>query len=237
MLKVENSKDIEKYINTLSSEIVQANIYLNYWIKVKKEVKKDRLTFTTYNTFWGYVLRGYFLSGLTFLYKFYELSEKSTNLNILNLLKTLRLNKEYFGKEYFLNRNPRRSQYKNLVDSRIIPSIESINADINKIKNNSKIRNLIRWRNNALAHLSAKSIIQDIDIFQDSPLSGVDLITLSEEGLELINKYSDLYNALTSTNKPIGFEDIENLLYVLRKDRILKELEVHKEIMSFRKSR
>jgi len=64
------------------------------------------------------------------------------------------------------------------------PDQNQLDADLAFASNdNTLVFNLTMWRNNIIAHRSAKNLIKDKDLNDEYPLLNSDLITLLDSGL------------------------------------------------------
>ena len=68
------------------------------------------------------------------------------------------------------------------------------------------------WRNNFYAHKSPKNVLNNYKTATDYPLTYANIEELLFGGMKLINRYSNLFRALTSSDQIVGHDDYRFVL-------------------------
>ena len=72
-------------------------------------------------------------------------------------------------------------------------------------------------RDNALAHRSAKLVLQGRNPFKNRDFSDDDLFGLAQRAVEILNRYSGLFRASSFAARPVGDSDFIGTLALVKK--------------------
>ena len=82
-----------------------------------------------------------------------------------------------------------------------------VNEDTNPL-----VKNLRMWRHKAGAHRDAKTLLKDVSLSDEYPLSFTDIQTLLDDGVRIVNHYSYLFIAGVHADRILGHDDYLNVL-------------------------
>ena len=213
-IKVKNSDDLNKLLDALANEIVDANIFFRLYRDITSSIRENARAFSQSNTFWYFVFISLNESCLLRLCKIYDQENKS--LNLFNLLETIKVNIGYFEKEQFRKRLKDNPFVNSLAESDTIPDKKRLEKDIIFArKNNPLIKKLLAWRNNKIAHIGAKITLGYDQILRDNPIDQKEVESLLDKSHEIFNRYSYLFKASTYSRHVVGHDDFKSLLKFL----------------------
>lgn len=210
-IKVKSADELNKLLDALALEIVDANIYHRLYSDLVDSIKDNAREFGESNTFWGLTLNSLQEARMIRLCRVFD--KASNSLNLFNLLATIKANVHFFGKEHFRERLKDNAFVNSLAEVDRIPSVAQLDKDLLFASNqNPLVKKLRIWRNVIIAHRGAKVSLGKDEILVNNPLSQKEIETLLDECLTIFNRYSSLYRASTSSRKVIGHDDYKSLL-------------------------
>lgn len=231
-LNIKNSDDFEKLLNALGTDIVNANIFFKHHSDLKSAAAEYRKEFNESVTFWNITFQALLDATMFALCRIYDTHEKTNSLR--NLLDTIKENLHIFDKADFRMRLKDNPFVDSLAESARKPDLNQLNEDIEYASDkNSLVNNLREWRNNILAHKSAKIIIKGRNIPDDFPLSVENISELLERGMSILNHYSGLFRALSHSTQIVGHDDYQYILNCIRADLKRREEEFQEDLRRY----
>ncbi len=151
-------------------------------------------------------LKSHLSTSLYMLTKAYD--QRPNALHLLSFLQTIKANPVLFSETNFRERKKDNPHVDSLASESRIPDLTSLEKDISLCsKGNHLVNTLIVHRGNTLAHRNAKNTATGTSISDTHPLSWEDFEVLLARAIEVLNKYSQLFEASPYTTKPIGADD------------------------------
>jgi hypothetical protein len=210
-INIQTSVQLNILLDALAKEIVFAHIYYRLLCDLVKSAPTHEREFQNFNTFWTLTRGALRTAYQTHLCRVYD--QDSTSLNLVNLLHTIQANLHFFSETHFRKRLEGNAFVDSLAKTKRIPGEDEVEKDIKLVTcENPKVKKLMIWRNNIVAHRGAKVALGKNQVLLDNPLSDKEIEQLLEDGLDMFNKYSSLYNASTQSPGIIGHDDYEHLL-------------------------
>jgi hypothetical protein len=144
------------------------------------------------------------------------------------LLDTIAAHLDIFDTERFRERLKENPFVESLASDARRPDEKQLREDITFSSNeNQLVKNLTIWRNNLFAHKSAGNIVSARKISTDYPLTEKEIDELLKKGIEILNRYSQLFRASVYSTKIIGHDDYKFVLesVKIRLDQIDRDIE------------
>ena len=210
-INVKNSEDLNKLLEALAQEIVDANICHRLYCDLTLSIKENAKAFSQSNTFWNFVFLSLDDARIIRLCRVFD--QESNSLNLYNLLDTIRANLHYFEKNHFRQRLKKNPFVELLARDNRLPDKEQLDKDVwFASQKNPLVKKLLLWRHNIIAHLGAKVSLGYNRILRNNPLGKEEIEVLLDESFVIFNRYSSLYSATTYSRKVVGHDDFKSLL-------------------------
>jgi hypothetical protein len=210
-IKIKNSEELNKLLDALAKEIVDASICHRLYCDLLASIKENSKAFKQSNTFWYFTFLSLNDARVIRLCRVFDQELKS--LNLYNLLVTIKINLHYFKEKHFRERLKDNAFVELLARCDRLPDEAQLDKDILFASSqNSLVKKLMIWRNNIIAHLGVKVSLGKKEILSDNPLDKEIIETLLDEGLTIFNRYSNLYRASTYSRKVEDYDDFKSLL-------------------------
>jgi hypothetical protein len=233
-IRIKDSEEFGRLLKALTDELVTACIHFNLYADLNESVSSYVTELNQSPAFWKCTFRAHLDTVLLRLCRIYE--QHSSSLNLRNLLHTIKANIKIFEVDRFRERLKDNPFVDSLSSSPTKPDIEQLFKDINYVSEaNPSVSTLLIWRNNIIAHKSAKHVTKNLDIQNDYPLSIDDIKQLLEEGTAILNRYSHLFDATIYSTQIVGHDDYKKVLEAIRS--VVKQYEEKRmrELEFFRK--
>jgi hypothetical protein len=210
IIKIETEEELNKLLNVLSREIVEANTYHRLSCNLAVDDKDNDRVFNASNTFWSLTIFALYDAKMIRLCRVYD--QNNASLNLVNLLDTIKSNLHFFKEQNFRGRLHENAFVDSLAQTDRVPSLEELEVDIKYASSkNPLVKKLVVWRGNMIAHLNTKISLGKIEVLEDNPLSQSDIEELLNKSLEIYNRYSKLYRASSSSRYIMGHDDYKSL--------------------------
>lgn len=211
-IRINSHEEFDTLLNALSTEIVDAEIYYQLYKNLMEAIPDYEKAYNQSNTFWSLTTKSLVRATLSCLCRVYDQNSKS--LNLVNLLDTIKANMEIFDTENFKQRLRNSPFVESLSKTALKPDIETLNSDIESVQpTNPLVKKLIIWRNNIIAHTTARNILNERDIVKAYPITQAEISELLTRSTGILNKYSGLFRASVYSTQVVGEDDY---LYVLK---------------------
>ena len=235
-IKIRSGDELNKLLDTLALEIVDANIYHRLYTDLIDSIKDNVRAFTQSNTFWSFTIDSLQDARMSRLCRVFD--QESNSLNLFNLLETIKANVHFFDEEHFRQRLKDNAFVDSLADVDRIPNESQLDKDIwFASSKNPSVKKLMIWRNNIIAHRGAKVSLGKDEILADNPLTQQEIEILLEECFTIFNRYSSLYRAATWSRKVVGHDDYKSLLKFLNLGLQKWDEDIEKERQELRRKR
>ena len=206
MIPFSNENEFKRLIEGLANDIVDAHIHYRLYKDLLSAIEEFPLVVAQSNTFWSITLKSNLSSSLYLLTKAYD--QNSTALHLQSLLQTIKANPTLFNETNFIERKKDNPHVDGLASVCRIPDLRTLEADISFCSlNNPLVKTLTLHRGNVLAHRNAKNTATGITVSETHPLTWEDFELLLNRAIEILNKYSSLFEASTYSTRPIGAND------------------------------
>ncbi len=165
--------------------------------------------------FWGFTLRALREARILCLCRIYD--QHTSSLNLTNLLGTIRDNRHLFETDAFKDRLQDNPHVDGLASHSRLPDLAQLEKDTAYARpHNPVIKKLVIWRNNFVAHRSAKLSLGRNTILKENAISKEEFDELTKTALNIHNRYSSLFKASTWSQQLIGQDDYKSCLALIR---------------------
>lgn len=214
-IKIKSADELNKLLDALALEIVDANIYHRLYSDLVNSRKDYAREFSQSNTFWSLTFDAIHDARMIRLCRVF--GQELNSLNLFNLLETIKANIHFFDKAHFRQRLKDNAFVDSLAEVDRIPNEAQLDNDIRFASDqNPLVKKLMIWRNNIIAHRGARVSLGKDEILADNPLSHQEIETLLDGCFTISNRYSSLYRASTWSRKVVGHDDYQSLLETLK---------------------
>lgn len=235
-IKIKSADELNKLLDALALEIVDANIYYRLYSDLVDSIKDNAREFSQSNTFWSFAFDSLHDAQMIRLCRVFD--QESKSLNLFNLLETIKENVHLFEEGNFRERLKDNAFVESLAEVDRVPIKSQLDKDIwFSSDQNPLVKKLMIWRNNIVAHKGAKVSLGTDKILADNPLSEQELETLLDESFSIFNRYSSLYRASTWSRKVVGHDDYKSLLKFIRLGLQKWEEDIAKELQELKRNR
>ena len=223
-IQVKNSEEFQRLLQNLSLELVDANIAFRmhtdliaaYEGEFGEEMRQAW-------TFWSLTIQAHVESAIFRLCRIYDQDDK--NLGLRGLLDTIRANPHLFSKEEFGKRVEGRPAAGLLAADLPALDREQLRRDTDYVTRatNPVVDRLIDVRHNFYSHRNARDVVEGRPVAEAHPHMREEVGELLRGGMEISNRYSQLFHAEMWSTNMVGRDDYN---YVLR--AVTKRLEAHR---------
>ena len=227
-IKFQSDEEFQRLIVSLAQDIVGANIHWRLYSDLTGK-RKDFLT--EYNqspAFWTLTFQAHLDATIFRLIRIYD--GNSSSLSLRNLLDTIAANLCIFDRERFLERLKDNPFVESLASDARKPDERQLRSDIEFSSNdNSLVKNLSVCRSNLYAHKNAENTVKGYNIATDFPLTEEEIDELLKKGIEILNRYSQLFRASMYSTQIVGYNDYELVLKSIKINLGQVEREIEKK--------
>ena len=225
---VESGEELNKLLDVLAKDIVDANIYYKLFTGLIKSASEHSDEVNQSNTFWWLALEAIKEAYMLRLCRIFDQNDKS--LNLVNLLDTIKSNRHFFEEPHFRERLKDNAFVDSLAEGVVIPSIEELQADIEFANDrNPVVCKLTLWRHNVYAHTGKPTAFRMLD---ENSISKEEIEQLLDKCFSIFNKYMSMYKASTWSRQIIGHDDYLSLFKFLRMGLEKHEADIQRDIDS-----
>lgn len=215
--RINNSEEFERLMEGLADDLVHANIHFRLHQDLSKSVKEYEREFNESRTFWFLTFRAQFDACVFRLCRAYDQNDAALHLN--NWLEIIKQNMKLFDVDEFRIRLEDNPFVESLAMKVKKPDSEQLAKDIKSTSNeNPLVEKLTILRNNIFAHRNAKLTRDNRDILEEKPIKTEEIEKLLERGIDILNRYSYLFKALSYSTQIVGHDDYKYVLESIRKD-------------------
>lgn len=225
---VNTSEDLQRLLTTLANELVDANVYLRLHGDLGLAVSMFSREFNQARAFWGLTLQAHQDAAIFRLCKIYD--QRRDSVNLKSLLETIKANQHFFSEPNFRSRLQGNPAVDSLALESRVPDPIQLSADISYVSKatNPKVKTLVELRNALYAHRASKDVLNATDLAASYPLTTADAHDLLACGMEIVNRYCQLFHAHTYSTQVIGHSDYKTVIEALRWDLARRDDEIQR---------
>jgi hypothetical protein len=206
MIPIQDENEFKRLLEGLANDIVDAHIHYGLYKDLRSALIEFPLVVAQSNTFWTTTLKSHLNTSLYMLTKAYD--QQTNALHLFSFLQTIKTNSTLFTETNFRERKKDNPYVDSLANESRIPDLTTLETDLSLCsKDNPLVNTLIVHRGNAIAHRNAKNTAKGRSISETHPLTWEDFELLLNRAIEILNKYSSLFEASTYSTRPIGADD------------------------------
>jgi hypothetical protein len=213
-IEIRNSTEFQRILQTISLELVDANIAFNMHINLISAYQSESADAMRQAwTFWSLTIQAHLDSAVLRLCRIYDQDDK--NLGLRGFIHTIQSNPHLFSKEQFAARMKSRANAESLIEAFVPLDSRQIDVDMAYVTraSNPTVDRLIAIRHNYYSHRNAKDVVADRAVSEKYPHMRDEVGELLKVGLAIVNLYSNLFEANSWSSGIIGQDDYQ---YVLR---------------------
>ena len=215
--KINSSEEFERLMEGLADDLVHAKIHFRLHQDLSKSVKEYEREFNESRTFWFLTFRAQFDACVFRLCRAYDQNDAALHLN--NWLEVISQNMKLFDIDEFKTRLKGNPFVESLSLNVKRPNSEQLKKDIKSTSNeNPFVKKLTILRNNIFAHRNAKLTLNNRNILEERPIKTEEIEKLLDQGIEILNRYSKLFKALSYSTQIVGHDDYRYVLESIKKD-------------------
>lgn len=233
-IRVRSDTDFKKLLGALAGDLVDAHVFFKLHadllgsLRAADEFKESR-------TFWSMTLQAHYDATIFRLCRIFD--QYPGSLNLSNFLETIQENLKIFEVDSFRDRLKGNPFVDSLAQNASQPNADQLAKDILFASiDNKLVKRVVDARNNFYAHRSSRDVINAADLEEKYGLSTDEVWTLLNGGVQVINRYSNLFHAQVYATNMIGHDDYEYVLNVIRADLEAKRAALAQEMERFGKS-
>lgn len=204
MIRVRDSAEFTRLVNGLADDVVYANIHWKLHCDLHAALQAQPIVGNQSNTFWYLTLNAHAASGAQFLCRAFDQQRHALSLH--SWLKTIRANLHLFDVAEFKVRLVENPFVASLAEQPRRPDLAVLNTDIRECSSaNPLVGKLMAHRNNLAAHRNANGTITGGAA--SFAISVTDFEALLDRARTVLNRYSNLFSALSHSVNIIGRDD------------------------------
>ena len=215
-IAIRNANQMRTLIHTLASDFVDANIAfrLNRDLIDASEQYNQELHQSW--TFWTLTVQAHLDAAIFHICRLFD--QKPNVLGLRGFLETVRANLHLFTPERFRERLADRQGAEELRANPPLLVREALDRDIAYAKrdSNERVDRLIDVRHNYYVHRNAARVLGAVLVSDEDLLTIEDIGELLRGGMEIVNRYSNVFNANTYSVQMVGRDDYEYVLEAIR---------------------
>lgn len=206
MIPFQNENEFKRLLEGLANDILDAHMHYKLYKDLLNTIGEYPKVVAQSNTFWSMTLKSHLSTSLYMLTKAYD--QKKNALHLFSFLQTIKANLALFNEASFRERKKDNSYVETLASESRVPDLISLEKDISLCSDGDRLVNtLIIHRGNTLAHRNAKNSASGTSVSDTHPLYWEDFEVLLNRAVEILNKYSNLFEASTYSTRPLGADD------------------------------
>ncbi len=213
---LEDDEELEQLIEELSHDIVYSKVYYDLFRDLTGSIEEYGREFDQTPVFWNLTLQAHKDAFFIRLCRVYDQQDNALHLH--NWLKIIQANIHLFEADRFKERTD--TTFSRVLDSEARkPDLDQLKEDVKLVKpSNPLVKRLMVLRNNVFAHRSASGAKQDIDFFEEYPIQYLEVESLIDRAINILNRYSGLFQATEYYDEIVGGDDYEFILESIRSE-------------------
>ncbi|OLP20347.1 hypothetical protein BST81_01020 [Leptolyngbya sp. 'hensonii'] len=174
-INVKTGDELNRLLDNLQQEIVYANIYYRLYWDLNDALRSHPEEFAQSNTFWVLTFDALQDAWLIRLCRVFD-TQCNNNLNLVNLLETIKENLHFFNEQNFRERLKDNAFVNSLAECDRVPDQAQLDKDIEFAKADPLVEKLRIWRNNIVAHKGSKFVLGKAPQLSEDPLECIPLL-------------------------------------------------------------
>jgi hypothetical protein len=227
-IRVRDSVQFGNLLKALADEIVNAQVHFKLYQDLVASYPTYADEFGQSNTFWSLTLAAHLDATIIRLCKAFD--QHANSLNLRNLLQAIANNLHFFDETDFRERLKGGPFVDSLAADTSKPDAAQLRQDIESVsKNDAIVKKLTQWRNKFYAHRDPQTALNPNTISTGCPFTLEDIRELSLRGVVILNRYSNLFSALSYSTSIVGRDDYKSVLDAVRESLALYDAKVDEE--------
>jgi hypothetical protein len=227
-IDVKDSAEFKRLLEALMDELIDAHDYFKLHQDLNAAIPDYQVEFNQSAGFWTFTLSAYMDATLLRLCKAYDLYEGKPSLNLRNFLETIEANLHFFEGQSFRQQLKESAFVDSLAADARKPDTAQLQTDLKSVSTaDPLVKKLTIWRNNHIAHRSRSSALDPKGFTKQNPMLFSEIKALINNGVHIVNRYSNLFSADVHTSLPI--KDYKYLLDAVRRDLEAREARIQEE--------
>jgi AbiU2 len=228
-INISDSADFKRLLEALVDELIDARDHFRLRQGLANAIPDYSVEFNQSPGFWTMTLTAHMDATLLRLCKAYDLYDGKPSLNLRNFLETIEANLHLFDEPNFRERLKENAFVDSLAAHPRKPDPTQLHKDLESVnKSNPLVKKLTIWRNNYLAHRSRTSALSAKGFAEDNPILFSEIEALIDNGLRIVNYYSDLFSATHYAS--LAADDYKQILEAVRRDLDARERRIQEEV-------
>ncbi len=213
-LKITSADHFGALLQGLANDIVDANIHFRLFQDLNESIAEYCTELNQSPTFWNLTISAQLDAALIRLCRAFDSQQSALSLS--TWLATIASNLEIFDTPNFKERLSDNPFVESLASEDRRPSKDQLDKDSALASSRDPlVKKLLRWRNNVVAHRSPLETISPSSA-AGSPLELDKIKALLKRAHELLDRYSQLFQAVTHSTSMIGADDYKYVLKSIR---------------------
>lgn len=230
-IQITSADDFATLLQGLANDIVNANIHFRLYQDLNASIAEYCTELNQSPTFWNLTISAQLDATLVRLCRAFD-SQKPA-LSLSTWLATIASNLEIFDTPNFKERLSDNPFVESLASEDRTPSKDQLDNDSALVSSSdSLVKKLLRWRNNVGAHRSPLETISP-NSAAGPPLEFDEIQTLLERANAVLNRYSQLFQAVTFSVSMVGADDYKYVLNSIRDSVLESKRKFEKELAKY----
>ena len=228
-IAISDSAEFKSLLEALADELTDASDHFKLHQNINAAISEYAIEFNQSPVFWTMTRSAHMDAVLIRLCKSYDLYDGKPSLNLKSFLETINANLSIFDEPNFRERLKENPFVHSLAAHSRKPDPARLAKDLESVSIcDPLVKKLTIWRHNYLAHRSRMSALNPIAFAEKNPILFSDIEALINNGLRLVNYYSDLFNA--THHLSLESKDYKHLLEAVRRDLEARERHLQGQI-------
>ena len=232
-IAVRDSGQFKQLLEALIDDLIDARTHFRLHQDLNAAIPDYTVEFNQSAVFWNLTRTAHLEATLLRLCRAYESSNDKPNLNLKNFLETIRENLHFFDEPNFRERLVGNPFVDSLAEKPRKPESNVLATDLVSVSpDDPAVANLHFWRHRYIAHRSRSSVLSPETFGQQNPLLFTDIQKLIDNGVRIVNHYSELFSATLHTSPPV--KDYQRLLDAVREGLRARKAQFQQQIAAVR---
>jgi hypothetical protein len=208
-LTVANSKEFERLLDGLGSDVVGAAIHYRLYKDLRESVAHYERELNQSPAFWSLTFGAHIDAARARLFRVYD--QRPDTLCLRNFLETISESLHLFG-------GGSGAAAPDVIDRGARPpDLAVLTQDLALvIPSDPLVKTLVALRGNLYAHRNAKNVAQELKVEERFSLAHAEVETLINRAVQIANKYSALFRRSHWSTQMVGHDDYQQVLQSVR---------------------
>jgi hypothetical protein len=213
---------LSKQIKALQSQLFNAKVHYDLYMSLSEAWRgKHNREMRDSPFFWQFTMGAHINGAVLHLCRAYDSNKKALQLS--RFLENVAQSASVFCESEFRERHKANPHVDWLAQYPRTISLKCLQDDLDFCNSgNPLVKNLRRWRNELVAHFNyEEAVVAKEPMHKRCPLPWADVKRLIDEGLAILNRYSELLDAKTYSNQLLSHQEAD-YTYVLKSLRFAR---------------